>query len=108
MKTDCVWVLVARSRWSEDEVRVFHRRRDAEVAALSYAHECWPEDAGPPPATYAQAVSAWEREEVWGAADSRWEIQCLTVEGTLERRVRMKPATRERRTPPSAGGGSNR
>jgi len=79
-KASQVWVLVTYSRWSEDEISVYAKRADAESAALACALDYWPSELGDPPATYDAAMHAWEKHDLWGADDSKWELVCVPIQ----------------------------
>ena len=73
------WVLLLRCRSCDDEVLAFATRDSAESSALAFAKENWPQELGDPPATYDDAVRAWESGDVWGSEETNWELMNLPV-----------------------------
>lgn len=64
-----------------DDVCVFGARGEAEACVREYAAAFWDVEAhGALPASYEALCEAWDRHDLGGAADARWELVVREVE----------------------------
>ena len=75
-----VYVVATFHRWG-DELHAFGSRQEAEACVIEYAKEFWDtESFGPFPEDYDRLSTAWNEHDLWGSAESRWELERFEIE----------------------------